>query len=578
MPTVRYDENVRQAALPAVRKTATPGVEAFGGGASLEKLTNAGLGLIDKGGDIFQKEMMEQKKQADQVAFMSADQKLSELETNTQIEVQKMRGENALGAPEYVTDKWKKGVDEVRKNLANDDQRAAFDRSSASRYDSLHRNTVMHVAKQAEALDDEKTKGYIETAKNAATVNASDPARVAQEVQRTQGATADWLKRKGIPVGSDAHKAEMIKATSPIYTAVINRLITDNQTPQAKQYFEQVKDVMDQDDRDKVSKFLKHSSVLAEAQVAAKDITSKYSNMTAALKDIDKIKDPEVQEKAKDLVKERFTLMEQGKKQFKDGLYESMAKKLEKTKDFIGLQNDPNWLTLDANQRSALQTRYNAVVQGVDRPTNNKKFVEFLFLSQGQLASMSQSDYEANYRQHFSNADQSKADSDITAAKKGDEKNQLLSPFSSYKDRFDDTLRSKDIVDPSNPKKSDSDAIKYSQLALAARKRVEDFEQIDLGGKRRATGEEIQKILDDMVVKKVFVSKDWARDPEKQAAILTDEEKGQSYVPYNSVPEAERSAIERLFKGKKPSRNQIERAYAAVVGKDRKRLQSIISE
>lgn len=577
MPTLpTYDTpQVSDRGTPSVRFENKGTVLGGSSGDIGQGVAKAAAGVVDTAHAF----LLEQKKRADQVRVTEQKgvlaAKANDLLYNPDSGALNTKGKNALGIDQKVFEDYDKLTGEMEVELSGDYQRAEFQKARAEYREDLSRQLNRHMAKEADQYDDEVTKGFVSNERTAAALSFLDADRVSKSVANQEAEIRARGERKGMP--KDLVDAQVREASSKTHVAVLTRMVTENMGPLAKDYFSKVRDSMDPEDAERIGKAINHSSVLAEAQLAAKDISSRHNNMAAALKDIDKLKDPEVQEKTKDLVKERFSLIEQGKKQYKDNLYEAMAKKMEQTRDIVAIQNDPTWQTLDSSQRTALESRYNHMVQGLDRSTNQKKFVEFLFLSQGQLASLSQSDYETNYRQHFSNADQGKADSDITSAKKGDEKNQLLSPFSSYKDRFDDILRAKNVVDASNPKKSDADAKKYSELALAARKRVEDFEQIDLAGKRRATGEEIQKILDDMVVKKVYVSKDWARDPEKEVAILTDEEKGQSYVPYASVPAAERNAIEKLFK-KKPSRSQIERAYGAVVTKDRKRLQSILSE
>lgn len=59
--------------------------------------------------------------------------------------------------------------------------------------------------------------------------------------------------------------------------------------------------------------------------------------------------------------------------------------------------------------------------------------------------------------------------------------------------------------------------------------RVRTFEKNDLSGKRNATGDEIQKILDGMALDKVKLSR-WGADPEKAASALSADEAKDAYV------------------------------------------------
>ncbi len=525
----------------------------------------------------------QQKKKADDVRITEHKGQLAhaynELLYNPENGAMHKRGKDALGIDQDVFEQFDKLSGEMEVGLSGDYQRSEFQKARLAYREDLSRQLNQHMATEGRKYDEQVTEGLVANERTAAAVSYLDEERVRKAIDRQSESIRSWGERNG--TASELIDAKVRDATSKTHLAVLTRMTTNNQGPLAKEYFAKVREEMDPEDAQSIEKHIKHVSVLADAQLAAQDISRRNNNMSAALKDIDKIKDPEVQEKTKDLVRERFSLMEQGKKQYQDSIFEKAAKRLEQSQNILELQRDPVWLQMDANQRSALESRYDRIVKGVDRKTDDKKFVEFLFLSQGQLASMSQSDYEKNYRQYFSNSDQSKADSDITSAKKGDEKNQLFSPFSSYKDRLDDTLRARSIVDESNPKKSDKDAKLYSELALSIRTKVEQFEQIDLGGKRRATGDEIQKLIDDVLIKKVRVKgTGWFSDTEKQAAILTDEEKGKAYVPVKDIPAIEKADIEQAFvsRKKRPTQDQIQRAYAAVLMKDKKLLQAILAE
>lgn len=542
-------------------------------------VAKASSSAVSAAQDFFEAE----KKKADEVKSVEVRNRLAAAKNRLLYDPEKgalnKRGKDAFGLHETVSDELQKEFDDIETTLSNESQRAEFYKYKAAAQADIDNDLNRHTAVETRRYDEQQTNGAMEGFATDASVQWLDGERTLKAVNEIADLRTKYGQRNG--EAPEYTAAEVRKATSKVHVAVMAQMLVNDMAPKAEEHFAKYGDQMDASDRAAMAKSIESGTTLKKAQDMAVELTRKHSTISAVMKEIDASQESaQVKEKAIDLAKERFSIQEQGKKQFKDNLFERFSKKLEQAKDFDVVQKDPAYWSLDDNQRKALRSEWKDILEGDTKKNDDDKFTEFLFLSQGELASLSLSDYRTNYRQHFSKEYKGKADSMIDAAKKGDEKNQLLTPFSVYKDRFDDTLRANLVVDPSSPKKSDKDSQLYSQLALAVQKKVEQFEIIQLGGKRRATGEEIQKIVDEAAIKKVFIDKSWARDPQVPVAVLTDEQKGSAYVPIAEVPEVEKAAIEKHFLGrnKKASKSQIERAYAAVLTKDKKRLQDILSE
>ena len=79
MPTVPvYNRQISQAALPDVKVNSQAPIEAFGGGAGVEKVERAFGNMTQAVANVY----VQEKKNADQVNVLSAKKQLTELETD----------------------------------------------------------------------------------------------------------------------------------------------------------------------------------------------------------------------------------------------------------------------------------------------------------------------------------------------------------------------------------------------------------------------------------------------------------------------------------------------------------------
>jgi hypothetical protein len=184
------------------------------------------------------------------------------------------------------------------------------------------------------------------------------------------------------------------------------------------------------------------------------------------------------------------------------------------------------------------------------------------------------------YRAQLGNKFQHFVDLHADIDKNGRASDPKLSSTISFQDRVENTLRAQKII-PANKAKSKlskEEATTAIRFETEAAKQIEEFELNDLGGKRKATGQETQKIIDDLTIKKVFIEK-WGRDPEKPIGALTPEERQTAYVPAASIPQDARQKIVSKMQalGVRASDQQIGRAYAAYQMGDRALFNSIVS-
>ena len=69
----------------------------------------------------------------------------------------------------------------------------------------------------------------------------------------------------------------------------------------------------------------------------------------------------------------------------------------------------------------------------------------------------------------------------------------------------------------------------FSQFERVVDDRVRQFEQADLGGKRKANSQELQQIVDRTMLDKAYIP-EWGRDPQVPIALMAPEQLQKAYV------------------------------------------------
>lgn len=241
MPIVPQYSNpqVQAQGLPNVSVGAQAPLEAFGGGQSAANVENASENVAEVGRNI----AIEEKQRADQVMFMNGDRQASELQTGLMVKLNKMKGQDAFGAPDVIAQQWQDGVKQISAGLVNRQQQLAFEKAATGRWDELNRATQFHVASEQKIFDEDQTKSYIETSKNAAVVGAKDDQLVQNELERQGEVIKQWAARQGLS-GTDSEKTKIAEVTSGTIRDVIGARIDAGDTKGAIQFLGDHKDSM----------------------------------------------------------------------------------------------------------------------------------------------------------------------------------------------------------------------------------------------------------------------------------------------------------------------------------------------
>lgn len=575
VPTL--ENRVEEAPFQAPRIRPQGGEEAFGGGQATQQTFNAAAGVASE----VEKIAIEQKQKADQLNVLEADKDMSALQTDLlygKNGAKNRLGKDAFGLPAEIQESFSKGSAEIEKRMTNDAQRLAFKKQQVSRSMELNRTVQAHVAEQIKRFDDQTTESYIANERNAASLAFMDPARIDIGIERQRAAIQQYSDRNGL--GPEYVKQKMLDVASKTHLGVIEQMLTNDLDLIGKQYYQTHKEDISADDSLRIQKALEESSLRGESQRNADKIFANNTDRQSALDEARKIQDPKVRDATEERVNHMFSQKLQAQNEAQDKIYLDATNILDNIKGGVRSARDvipaPMWAKMSLQQRESLERRRE------DVPNNDKVWLDWLERKPEDIAKMSRATFETKYWSNFDKEHRVRAENEWNKSRSQNEKDPQLSSTLSFKDRFDNSIRNADLVDPTKEKSkfSSKDVKTYAQLEHQAAQAIENFELTQLGGKRKATGEEQQKIIDNLTINKVFVDRPWRPDPQKAVSLLTDDERGHTYVPSNEIPQADRNSIEKLFQSKNSrlTNDKLERVYAAYLEGDRNRIDTILAE
>lgn len=274
---------VRQEGIPGVRVSTSAPAETFGGGQSGKEVGQAALGMTKDMVDAFK----EEKDRADQIAHIQMDTQASELQTNIQTSVSKLKGADAFAAPDIAQQMWQKGIDDISSKAVGQNQKLAIAKSSSMRWQDLNKSVQTHVSSESQAFDDDTTQSGINQARNAAVLNAGDDGQVEQNLLIQKQLVDGWANRKGVPKDSDIYKDKLTAETSATHLGVVHARLQSGLDEGAQKYFEDHKESMSAQDVLNAENAIDGSKVVGESNEIFSDIMSgsagkgfKYSDGT----------------------------------------------------------------------------------------------------------------------------------------------------------------------------------------------------------------------------------------------------------------------------------------------------------
>lgn len=575
----RYQQRAAPDALPGVRRSTTAPGNVFGGESGGPDLSGVQRVVAQR--------FAEEIKRANTIAVLDAESKLADLETrmlhDPKAGLLTRKGKAAMGIGTEAQDSWARGVAEIEKSLASDEQKLAFSRSVQSRWSDVRVAIEKHAFAESNAFDDASLKSFLANEGQAALVNFNDRERVQLSIDRRKAAIRDYAERNATRLPID--KAEWIKnmeaaTTSETHLGVLQRYISRGEDLAAKEYFGAHKAEISGGELAKVEEALTESSTRGESQRRVDAILQTHHDRQSALDAVMQIKDPAVRDAAQTRVNAFFNERRTIEKENQDELYLRAANIIEQ---HVGRRPreviEPwMWSQLTPEHRRSLELR--ASRRDEDRPNNDRAWLDFLEKPAAALATMSRADFESKFWAKFDNEHRSRAESLWLNARSADAKPDQHAPTLTFNERVDNALRTTGLIDPgkSRTEFNDADVTTYAKFETEAARRVQMLEA-SIG--RRATGEEIQEVVTKLAVDQVFVNKSWGTDPKIPAGLIREpEDSTRAYVPLDKIPPARLVELRNIVRstGTKITNRKLERMWAARLLDDDARLHAIARE
>lgn len=188
-----------------------------------------------------------------------------------------------------------------------------------------------------------------------------------------------------------------------------------------------------------------------------------------------------------------------------------------------------------------------SVAKGEKMVNNGQAWAQVLSMPKSELAKMSPSSFYAQYRNVLDDTHLEKGYALIAEA--NNQANDKHLEILTTDNRMKQAAIQAGIL-PAEGKPDEDQAKQFAQFQTTIDQRVRQFERIDLQGKRKATSEELQRIIDSTLLDKAFVPRMLWKDSAKPVALMTPEDQARAYVtvngedvPVTSIPVSQRALI-----------------------------------
>lgn len=524
MPTVpRLEQRVGLANVPNLNVNTDAPAAAFGSGQ--KAVFDAAIGIAEKA-----------KKDADQLAIMEADRKLSEAETNLLYDQQNgifnKKGADAFGLPEFVNTEYSKQAKAIEDSLATNEQKAAFRERASGRYQDVNRQVMRHVGEEVKRYDDDKTQAYITTETNAAIKAYHDPEIVARSIMNQKTAIAAYGDRHGLP--AELIKQKIEAAESSVHKNVIGRMLTNGDDISAQNYLNNNRDFITGADIEQVEKEVEGGSIRGESQRIANSLISKGVGMSQAIAEVKAmdIKNPKLYDAAIDRVKMEYSIKDAAKRYDTEQTQISLMNQIDKGMSFDQVMNNPAWSKFDDNSRKSLISYAKQKAEGKPIQTDWQSYYDLRTLAENPKTR--EKFLETNileYRNSLSDSEFKEMVKLQTGLRKGDSKaGAQLDGYRTDSQVVNDALAGAGIKDKE----------KSAKFRAAVDSEVRLFQEKT--GKK-ITNPELQSITDNMLTK-VITKKGMLWDSKSmkfEAEDIVD-------VEISDIPKSERAKIEDTLK------------------------------
>lgn len=557
-----------------VQRSNLPGVRLTGASPS-EMGAGIGQGLASIAGVTNQLATRERER-ADQIALLDAENEYGAAETDLLFGpkgAMQSKGKDAFGVHDSTMPALRKRSGEIEARLRSPDVKAQFRARVQSRQTDTERQLYKHVAGEAEQFDAQQSAAAVLQNRERAISSYNDPVIVGAALEEQRRVITERAARAGEP--PELTQQKILDAQSQTHERIIGQMVDHGRYTEARTHFAANAENLTADARDRAGDLVRVGTVKAESQAAADRILAGHSSEAAALKAARQIEDPDVRDATEQRVRQGFGDRLRVKREAQADAVDRASQIIEQTGDINAIPATTLQL-LDSSQISALEQRSRQKKEGIEPAQDWAKWYAFSQMPPEQQES---ANLMTTLRPYVDDAHFNQAVALQQAIKEGrrggKDAASLVTSTLTFKDRLGNTVQQAGLFKKVSGL-TGSQAGRYAQFESEASRRVEQMET-SLG--RKATGTEMQEVIDEMVMRRVFVN-EWGGDPEKLIIELTDDEAAAAYVPIDRVPEAERMSLSNYTQsiGRPVTKDKIQRAYAAALQGNRDAMLEIMKE
>lgn len=560
---------------PGIRVQPTAPESAFGGGPGLERLEQ-GEGQVNEqiqkiageGGAIAGFE----KLRADQTAVWEAHNKLSkvaeDLIYNPETGLVAAHGKDAaLQAHDRILKEFQEKANELSGTLNGQSQQGPFGKLAYETFNQVNHAALGHVAKESEEAYHNEYVALKENLTNTAAMAYGNPQTRATALSQLNEAIDAHAKGSGW--GPEVAQAEKSKTLSNFHDQTIDRMLGDRKDLMAQQYYQENKDqITDSKIRDQIDAKLKSGSILGESQRQSDAIwQSTKGDLSKAFDQADKIDDPEIRKMTRERLREKQSDVDDARKASEDNAFFAVKDKIGKQqpKGLAELRDmaGTDWYKMSVAQQEATKKMY------FNDQNSDAKWTEWNLMSPTEKAALNPAEFQTDYLSSFDAKHRDAAMKMYNEARGN--KTLAISDHDQAK-LIEANAQESGIVaglhpgKPANKLRGDA-AATYASFQDDVKESIADYERNELGGRRHASLQEAQKIIDQHVLSKVG---------EQSTGVFTVAGRllGLSQTPPTRFQDIPDDAKEHLLLyarqlGKAVTKDQVEQAYASYQKKDR---------
>jgi len=543
VPTVpRYgDQRVGLQGLPNARVSVDAPLEAFGGGQSAAQVSQA----TEQVGRVAVDLAMQEKQKADDTATQEAYAKTIREKNRLMYDTDQndpgaamKKGKDSFGTVDEYGGKYQKFNDDVEASLANDTQRAMFKKIRLSQENDLNESLQRHVFAESRQFEEQTFKSGVAAAREDGVLNYQKPGSVDRSLADQRALIIDNAQRNGLP--PEVVKMQLAEASSKTQSTIVERMLANGQDLAAKNYFDSTKDQMTSQDVVQLEKAVEEGSIRGESQRKGDAFwLQSGGDLKVALGSAKKIEDPKVREATEHRLRQMASDASAAERQSEEKYFNQAADIAEQT------QERPNaviWANLNLGQRNAIDNRIEQLKKGIEAEPNGEEYYNLRTMA--STPQTKERFLQTDIRQFMAKMTKQETHQliELQAGMRSNDPSSLktLDGFRGDAQIVNDTLLAAG-VDPT-PKAGSNDA---KNVALFRRQADDQQRALQEKLGRKATNEEMQAIVDNLIVKGV-TSKGWLWDTKKSAYQLTSGETIE--VSAKDVPRGDRIKIEEALR------------------------------